>query len=814
MDEHLAALETPAPEDRAVWYPAAEKAALAIRSLVVDGGEPPPSRLAEVFEQLTDDALLEPVAEALLVGWLVYQRMDLLETVLQSGSHAAYLWRAVPAAQAAGLELLPLLPLAARYWSRDARLALTLAVEVQPPLVSAVLQHVPPAREDEFLQELAFYRGQPLDAALTRLLSKLESADLRVRRETARTLRAAAESGTDLLDAEIPFLLQGDPKVRHDLAYAMALSAATHQDWNAVDRLLQAPSLERRTGALQAVGVAWVDLGRDLIPLATRVCRALTDSSGEVADQAEALFFRARRKGRRARPERETLLSLGPGQAAPLYWLVVDRPDLAAELAPRLPEGVLRQACEEIAEGTHRAPCELCRNLDRVVEVTHQSLLPPEFPLFGIEPEAEAAETQCPSCGHPYDYSYSRQYDDMTLDETFTLARRRPQPDLTRLQHPDPRIRGEAAWSVGSELAEARDWAGLARQLLAHPCPAVRDEALRLVEDPLPLELVEPVQGCLQHSRARALLSRHYALREDYRTLSELVERFTPEEQIELLAGLPDQALEHFHEVALALLERPAVADRAVSLLMRSERVEPILDVIERLWTGPAARLWSHLAKQRKPVERLAPQAAARLGDRECASATVQGLEALARRGVPLAFAIAPLCQVLERGACPDLRAASWILKQELDRQPPDESTLAALGRLAARPDQAREASGRLYDAVLRGQDVTPALPGLRQAAAFANGLAHEFAVRALTRHWAARQQWPALADLLVSRPGLTCGELADMAGNLDWSPLLTLVESYAASEVEPDWRQAEKFYNHSQAQKALDAYRARETRR
>jgi hypothetical protein len=243
---------------------------------------------------------------------------------------------------------------------------------------------------------------------------------------------------------------------------------------------------------------------------------------------------------------------------------------------------------------------------------------------------------------------------------------------------------------------------------------------------------------------------------------------------------------------------------------MRCRDVEPILEVIERSWNDPASRLWSQLAKQRKPAERLAPQAAARLGQRACAYSAIHGLEALARRGVPLPFVIAPLCEVLEKGACADLRAASWILKLELDRQPPDEETLAALGRLAARTDQAREASGRLYDAVLRGQDLTPSLSGLRSAANMKDGLAHEFAVRALTRYWAGRQDWEQLADLVVTRPGLACGELAEIAGTVDWAPLMSLVGSYAAGEEEPDWRQPEKFYNHSQAQKALAAYRAR----
>ncbi|GMU53234.1 MAG: hypothetical protein AMXMBFR33_23800 [Candidatus Xenobia bacterium] len=413
-----------------------------------------------------------------------------------------------------------------------------------------------------------------------------------------------------------------------------------------------------------------------------------------------------------------------------------------------------------------------------MVHVSHVSSVPPELKRLGIDPEAESASATCPECGNRYLYSYTREYDDMTLDEEYRLERLRPASDPTRLEHPDRFVRTEAAWGVCGALAEQARWEELA-EMLRHPQAHVRREAVLALTEPLAPEVVEPLEENLDVPRSLTLLAHHHASNPE--KLQTLLDRLGPIEQGELLICLPPEALSPFAGLARELLKGPA-ADRAVALLMRTGEVAATLQAIRELWTPPAARLWSYLAGEGRPVAELAPEAAARLNDRELSLPLLRGLEALSRKGAALPFVLAPLCTLLEAGQCLDLRAASWILKHEMDRGPVAPEVIASLGIMATRPRTSSDFSARLAAAARAGHDLAPALECLRQVLNGKNELARDYAAAALTAYWTAREDWAELSRLMRAHPGPCASELALQAKEHDWSPLVPQLEELVES--------------------------------
>lgn len=423
-------------------------------------------------------------------------------------------------------------------------------------------------------------------------------------------------------------------------------------------------------------------------------------------------------------------------------------------------------------------PCSICSKLERVVSVSHSACVPPEFKRLGIDPEAESASATCPECGNRYFYTYTREYDDMTLYEEYRLERLRPAPDPTRLEHPNLFVRTEAAWAVCGALAEQGRWGELA-EMLRHPQAHVRREAVLALTEPLAPEVVEPLAENLDVPRSLTLLAHHHAGNPD--KIQTLLDRLGPVEQAELLVCLPPEALSPFAGLARELLKGPA-ADRAVALLLRTGELSATLQAIRELWTPPAARLWSYLAGEGRPVAELAPEAAARLNDRELSLPLLSGLEALSRKGAALPFVLAPLCALLEAGNCLDLRAASWILKREMDRGPVAPEVIASLGVMATRTRTSSDFSARLGAAARSGHDLTPAVESLRQVLKGKDELARDYAAAALTAHWTAQEDWAELSRLLRAHPGPCATELGQLASKHDWSPLVPQLEELVES--------------------------------
>ncbi len=423
-------------------------------------------------------------------------------------------------------------------------------------------------------------------------------------------------------------------------------------------------------------------------------------------------------------------------------------------------------------------PCSICSKLERVVSVSHSACVPPELKRLGIDPEAESATATCPECGNRYFYSYTREYDDMSLDEEYRLERLRPAPDPTRLEHPDRFVRTEAAWAVCGALAEQARWGELA-EMLRHPQAHVRREAVLALTEPLAPEVVEPLAENLDVPRSLTLLARHHA--GDPEKIWALLDRLGPVEQGELLICLPEESLGPFAGLARELLAGPA-ADRAVGLLTRTGEISDTLQAIRDLWTPPAARLWSYLAGAGRPVAELAPEAAERLNDRELSLPLLRGLESLSRKGAALPFVLRPLCALLEADACLDLRSASWILKGEMDRGPVAPEVIASLGVMATRPRTSRDFAARLAAGARGGHDLTPALESLRQVLKGKDELARDYAAAALTAHSTVQLEWAALRRGLRAHRGPSVTALGVGARQHDWSPLVPQVAELVES--------------------------------
>lgn len=458
-----------------------------------------------------------------------------------------------------------------------------------------------------------------------------------------------------------------------------------------------------------------------------------------------------------------------------------------------MPTALLPSGWSSCARLSMAEPCSICSKLERVVSVDHQVHVPPELKRLGIEPETEHAAATCPECGNNYVYSYTREYDDMTLYENYRLERLRPAPDPARLEHPNLFVRTEAAWSVCGALAEQARWGELA-EMLRHPQAHVRREAVLVLKTPLAAEVVEPLSESLEVPGALPLLARHHA--GDPGKIQALLDRLEPLAQAELLTALPDEALSPFAGLARELLRGPA-ADQAVGLLLRTGELPATLQAIRELWTPAATRLWCYLAERGEPVAELAPEAAARMHERWCSLSVLKGLWALGRRGQELSFALAPLCALLQANACSDLYSASWILHWELERGPVASEVIATLGVMATRPRTARDFAHTLLNAAHHGHDLSPAVESLRQALQGDEALARDYAVAALTAHWTAVGSWDELKELLRAYSGPCATELAALAGKHDWAPLVGQVQMLANSG---------EFYVSGEALKALTA--------
>lgn len=716
-------------------------------------------RLADTFRRLDNLELIQAVADALATHYLKQNRLTDFEALLGRTRHADSLLRGLESVDQPG----PALGLMARHNPR----ILSRLLGQRPDLVGIGLDAAfreAPDRLPALLQDLALWRRMPLEGALDLMLQLLERGTPASRRQTAMAFRLAAEAGADVGALRGPLTLQTDPETRRTLEYALALSACRQRDWPTLDELLPGE------GALKALHVAWVEQGLDLPEIATRVVRALPAS--------EPTYIEARRRGRQALPDEAAVLAQTEPSGV-LYWLMVEQPERARLLEPRL-SGEARRVAGEIASGTHRKVCRTCRNLPRRVSVSHASQLPPEIQAFGLSLESEGLQpTSCPECGAPYTYRYEREYDDMSLDETFTLERKRPAPDRSLLAHMDPNLRREGAWS----MAASGDTVVLA-ELLASPHPEVREEALAVVRTPLEPELEARLLDLLPDVKALLPLTRHYNERSDWESLARLLEPLEPRLQATLLANLRDAPAELVLEPALRLLGDPdrETGRLAGNALRRLKALDPTLARIDELWNEAACGLWQNLAEDGEPAERLMEPASRRMLEFAGCYSILLGLQALARQGQSLTPAIPALAQALQQEKLWHLNDVMRVAGFALDG-PEEPRLVAALGHASRRQDAARSAVGVLASASKRGWDMEPAAEALEALLRSEEGWEREMAAQAWTLHLLRHERFDEIGALLAHGVENVRGATATALANSDrdYTPLQHVLERNVA---------------------------------
>ncbi|MBI2568952.1 MAG: ankyrin repeat domain-containing protein [Candidatus Schekmanbacteria bacterium] len=668
-----------------------------------------------------------------------------------------------------------------------AKLLLAQARARLPPLLSSFSS---PARHGD---------ATPASTALVHLL---RSDDHDIHHAAAATLQALTKQGRiDLTPAaaDLTSLLSDgrDAELVAELLVRQAL-ARRPVDWDTVDSFCLHSLEDGRKGAVQALFWEWTEVAGSP-ELTARLARALMDEAAMVRTKAATALAEGRR----------LLKSFSPIGAEMLAQLVSELsvPSKACSIAELLAEYVraehpraadllsllqasssanesiaagLATISRQIIEGSHVAPCSICRYLQEKVEWGEEMLSkgfattdPP--PQVALLKRLNQKQYCCPECGTYYILEegggsfLNAEWTNWTLHRVTGLASEAPWVrtheliksgdfdglDRALLRSTDHEVRMETIETLGTQVAEGLDIVTLEptlRELLSGAADLARTAAELLARHLIRKGEQSAMEGMLRSERPDVLLGTLYAIDHvalekpaEVRVYLGLVRPFlkSPEERLRscakailMRAGIQKEEAEATVSDATRRLESPMHEERAAaaSLLcaVASEHLADIQSAVPRL--AALAR-----DKDATPSERYAAEAAVKSAGGESEHlGGISGLVERLRRGGTGDYEVQLLSQMRARGE--DISPAFEALATKAGWYPLD----------------------LLKSAAIQGDDLTSAVAPLQKLVERADRepvdrmatVAARAAVGILACHYCFRKNWKEANALLSAKSG------------------------------------------------------------